>query len=290
MDGNSPDTPEGRKTSRCETLEVPIYDGRSRRNPARTTTSQITISTPTQGQRNNNLPPTYEMQSRNEIPGNSFRPRYHGAGPAVFYYADNIDPRLLLSSTLPRIQPRHEFVPSSNSRIFFTTTPYSLDTSCERQYSVRSFSYRTQTELEFPALFSERFKYSVVCPSVLEELGIESRDLPPNNPQYMVSPLGLMPLERYVGMVIMQPDLGIKVETGVIHVLDGLAPPNSPKIYFGEPFLKAHFGGELPRPPPQALIAHNTTESYQPAPSRPKRQREKTPEAGTDRRCRRRGI
>jgi len=112
---------------------------------------------------------------------------------------------------------------------------------------VELFSFRTQSAETFHAVFSQRFQYSLIHPSVLDRLALDPLDLPPGTfRQHIICPLGRIMPRRYVGLAIRQRQLGIECQAVLVLVLDDSAPNRGPGIYLGQPFIFENLDGRLP--------------------------------------------
>lgn len=109
-------------------------------------------------------------------------------------------------------------------------TPYNPHPD-EVTLRVKIFSFGVQTLLSFPALSSPRFRYNLVCPSVLNDVQMYPLDLAPGTFTQSICPLGRIIPRLYVGLAVNVRD---QVCQKLFIVLDAPVPPGSPKVILGE--------------------------------------------------------
>lgn len=100
----------------------------------------------------------------------------------------------------------------------------------------------------FPAVFSQRSRYSFIHPSILDEIQARPMDLPPTIglPRNILTPFGRIRPRRYVRLALHMALFGIHCQFGELLVLDDPIPFSGPYIYLGQGFLRQNFGGSLP--------------------------------------------
>jgi len=126
---------------------------------------------------------------------------------------------------LPTLQPPTTYPLTPGRR-----TPYSPHPD-EVTLCVRIFSFKKQTLLDFPALSSPRFRYCLVCPSVLNDVQVYPKKLVPGTFTQSICPLGRIFPRQYVGLAV---NVRGKVYPKLFIVLDAPVPPGSPKVILGE--------------------------------------------------------
>ncbi|KAK1755686.1 hypothetical protein QBC47DRAFT_445969 [Echria macrotheca] len=235
MDEPSSGTPE---SSIPETTKeaVLFIDPRLLENP---TVGQQGSSTQHSGQSQCRSPAS-EINPPPEVGEYDNQTQDRGGEPPAFLHPaiDNKNGDLTQLGELPTMSPNNTQAWASES--VSRASDAAESGQQQTQYKIESFSLRTKKTIAFTGEPVRDVEHSFACPTLLDDLGMEAHEVPPDVKKHIICTLGRVYSQRYVGIYFSMPEFGIS-HGGPIYVLQHPRPAGSPRLYLGKAFMNEYF-------------------------------------------------